>query len=52
MLADKQLRDLAERTQESYLGAVKGLAGQYMRSPDLQHALPRAFRRVCYVSAR
>ncbi len=34
MIGDMQLRDLAARTQESYLGAVKGLAAHYMRSPD------------------
>jgi len=34
MVEDMQLRDLAERTQESYLGAVKALAGHYMRPPD------------------
>jgi len=34
MVEDMQLRDLAERTQESYLGAVKALARHYMRPPD------------------
>ena len=35
MIEDMQLRDFAERTRESYLGAVKGLAGHYRRPPDL-----------------
>ena len=35
MLEDMQLRDFAARTQESYMAAVKGLAGHYMRPPDL-----------------
>ncbi len=35
MMEDMRLRDFAARTQESYLGAVRGLAAHYMRSPDL-----------------
>jgi integrase/recombinase XerD len=35
MLEDMQLRGLAARTQESYLGAVQQLALHYHRSPDL-----------------
>jgi len=35
MIEDMQLRDFAAKTQEAYLGAVKGLAGRYMRPPDL-----------------
>jgi integrase/recombinase XerD len=34
MLEDMQLRGLAERTQESYLGAVRRLAEYYGRPPD------------------
>src|SRR5437773_7404154 len=35
MREDMQLRGLAERTQESYLGAVQQLALHFHRSPDL-----------------
>ena len=35
MVEDMQLRDLAARTQDPYVGAVRGRAGHYMRSPDL-----------------
>ncbi len=35
MLEDMQLRGLAARTQESYLGAVQQLALHFHRSPDL-----------------
>ena len=35
MIEDMQLRDFAAKTQEAYLGAVKGLAAHYMRAPDL-----------------
>jgi integrase/recombinase XerD len=35
MLEDMQLRGLAARTQESYLGAVQQLAIHFHRSPDL-----------------
>jgi len=35
MLEDMQLRGLAARTQESYLGAVQQLALHYGKSPDL-----------------
>jgi integrase/recombinase XerD len=34
MLEDMQLRGLAERTQESYLAAVRQLAVHYAKSPD------------------
>ena len=34
MIEDMKLRGFAERTQESYLGSVKGLAKYYHRSPD------------------
>jgi site-specific recombinase XerD len=34
MIEDMQLRGLAERTQESYVGAVRGLAEYYGKSPD------------------
>ncbi len=34
MIGDMQLRGLAERTQDSYFRAVRGLAAHYMRSPD------------------
>jgi len=34
MIHDMQLRGFSEKTQESYVGAVKGLAKFYMRSPD------------------
>ncbi len=34
MIHDMQLRGFSERTQESYVGAVKGLTKFYMRSPD------------------
>jgi site-specific recombinase XerD len=34
MIEDMQLRGLAERTQESYLAAVRGLAEYYGKSPD------------------
>lgn len=34
MIADMQLRGLAERTQEAYVLAVKQLAAYYRRSPD------------------
>ncbi len=33
MIEDMQLRGLAERTQQSYVGAVKGLAEYYGKSP-------------------
>jgi len=35
MIEDMQLRGLAARTQEAYVGAVKQLAEHYHRSPDL-----------------
>mgnify|MGYP001589264278 CR=1 FL=1 len=35
MIRDMQLRRFAERTQESYLGAVTRLAKHYKQSPDL-----------------
>lgn len=35
MIEDMQLRSLAERTQEAYVGAVRQLAKYYMRAPDL-----------------
>jgi len=35
MTDDMQLRDFSARTQESYIGAVKGLARFYNGSPDL-----------------
>jgi len=35
MLEDMRLRDLAAKTQEAYVGAVKSLAARYHRSPDL-----------------
>ena len=35
MIREMQLRNLAERTQESYLNAVEKLAQYYRRSPDL-----------------
>ena len=38
MIQDMQLGGLAERTQKSYLGAVKNLAGYFQRSPDLIEA--------------
>ena len=34
MIEDMQLRGLAERTQESYVGAVRQLAQHYGKSPD------------------
>ena len=34
MIEDMQLRGLAERTQEAYVGAVRQFAGHYNRSPD------------------
>lgn len=34
MLADMQLRGLAEKTQEAYLRAVRQLAEYYGKSPD------------------
>lgn len=34
MIEDMQLRGLAERTQESYVAAVRGLAAYYGKSPD------------------
>jgi len=34
MIEDMQLRGLAERTQESYVAAVRGLAEYYGKSPD------------------
>ena len=34
MIDELTLRGMAERTQESYLGAVSGLAKYYHRSPD------------------
>jgi len=34
MIHDMQLHGFAEKTQESYVGAVKGLAKFYRRSPD------------------
>jgi site-specific recombinase XerD len=34
MNQDMQLRNFSERTRQSYIGAVKGLARFYMRSPD------------------
>jgi site-specific recombinase XerD len=34
MIEDMQLRGLSERTQRSYLTAVKGLAAYYRKSPD------------------
>jgi len=34
MIHDMQLRGFAEKTQEAYVGAVKGLAKFYRRSPD------------------
>jgi site-specific recombinase XerD len=34
MIEDMQLRDLAERTQESYLRAIRKLAGHCRKSPD------------------
>jgi site-specific recombinase XerD len=34
MIEDMQLRGLAERTQQSYLAAVKGLATYYDKGPD------------------
>jgi len=34
MIHDMQLRGLSEKTQEAYVGAVKGLAKFYHRSPD------------------
>ncbi len=34
MIEDMQLRDLAERTQQSYLAAVSNLARYYQKSPD------------------
>ncbi len=34
MVRDMQLRDFAPTTRRSYLGAVKGLARHYRRSPD------------------
>jgi integrase/recombinase XerD len=35
MLEDLQLAGYSDRTQKSYLGAVRGLAKYYMKSPDL-----------------
>lgn len=35
MLEDMRLRDLAARTQEAYVAAVRSLAARYQRSPDL-----------------
>ena len=35
MLEDLRLRGLSEATQKAYLGAVKGLAEYYQKSPDL-----------------
>jgi len=35
MIEDMQLRGLAARTQEAYLGAVQQLAKHYGKSPDL-----------------
>ena len=35
MLEDMRLRDLAAKTQETYVGAVRSLAARYGRSPDL-----------------
>jgi integrase/recombinase XerD len=34
MIHDMQLRGFSEKTQEAYIGAVKGLAKFYRRSPD------------------
>ena len=38
MTEDLQLRGLAARTQEAYVGAVKQLAEHYHKSPDLVSA--------------
>ena len=35
MIESLQLRGLAERTQENYVGAVRQLAQHYHKSPDL-----------------
>jgi integrase/recombinase XerD len=44
MLADLQLAGYSEKTQQSYLAAVRGLAKHYMRSPDqLREEEVRAF---------
>jgi integrase/recombinase XerD len=44
MMADLQLAGYSDRTQESYLAAVRGLAKYYMRSPDqLSEEEVRAF---------
>jgi hypothetical protein len=44
MTADLQLAGYSERTQQSYLMAVRGLAKHYMRSPDqLSEEEVRAF---------
>jgi site-specific recombinase XerD len=34
MIEDMQLRGLAERTQQSYVAAVRGLAEYYSKSPE------------------
>src|SRR6266496_142979 len=49
MLEDMQLRGLAARTQEAYLGAVQQLALHYDKSPDLitEEELRRYFLFLC-----
>jgi len=58
MIECLQLRGLSERTQESYVQAVRLLAEHYHKSPDLiseefirrflQHVLPKGFVKVRY----
>ena len=44
MIEDMQLRGLAERTQESYIAAVRRLAAYYGKSPgELSEAELRAY---------
>jgi integrase/recombinase XerD len=47
MIEDMQLRGLSERTQESYVRAVRQLAEHYGKSPD--HLSEEELRQLCWL---